>query len=127
MSENIQNIMNTTMDKVKSMASAEVIIGDPMKLSDNITAVPISKVSYGFASGGSDFPSKSSAQFFGGGGGAGMSITPIAFLIMQNDNVKILPISSDPTSVDKMISMIPDLYDRAVGLFAKDKVIDNSQ
>ncbi len=126
MSENIQNIMNTTMDKVKSMASAEVIIGDPMKLSDNITAVPISKVSYGFASGGSDFASKSNAKLFGGGGGAGMSITPIAFLIMQNDNVKILPISSDPTSVDKMISMIPDLYDRAVGLFSKDKVIDNN-
>jgi sporulation protein YtfJ len=127
MSENIKDIMGTTMDKVKSMASADVIIGDPMKLGDSITAVPISKVSYGFASGGSDFPSKTNQQLFGGGGGAGMSITPIAFLVIQNDNVKILPISTNPDSVDKAISLIPDIYDRAVALFSKDKKQEKSE
>ncbi|MBQ4156091.1 MAG: sporulation protein YtfJ, partial [Clostridia bacterium] len=89
MSENIKNIMGITMDKIKSMATADTIIGDPIVLSETVTCIPVSKVSYGFASGGSDF-GQSTLQAkanFGGGGGAGMSVTPVAFLVLQDGNV----------------------------------------
>ena len=121
MSENIKDIMGTTMDKIKAIASADTIIGDPITIGSDITAIPISKVSYGFASGGSDFSTKSSKEMFGGGGGAGMTITPVAFLIVQNNEVKIISIDTNPTSTDKVVSMIPEFFDKVVKAFKKDK------
>lgn len=121
MSENIKDIMGTTMDKIKSIASSDTIIGDPITIGDGITAIPISKVSYGFASGGSDFSTKTSKDMFGGGGGAGMTITPVAFLIVQNEEVKILHIDTNQSSTEKMVSMIPDFFEKVVKTFKKDK------
>lgn len=122
MSKNIKEIMGETMDKVKSMASADTIIGDPIVMSDKVTCVPISKVSYGFASGGSDFgkvaePNKS----FAGGGGAGMTITPVAFLVLQDDKVKVIGIDDTESSSEKAIAMIPDVIEKIKDLFKKDK------
>ena len=80
MSENnIKSIMDTTMDKLRAMVDANTIIGDPIVV-DNITLLPVSKVSFGLATGGSDFPSKTQAGLFGGGGGAGVTIAPVAFI-----------------------------------------------
>ncbi|OJU09555.1 MAG: sporulation protein YtfJ [Clostridiales bacterium 43-6] len=122
MSENhIQGIMNTTMDKIKSMASADTIIGEQINLPEGVTLIPVSKVSYGFASGGSDFPSKTNASLFGGGGGAGMTITPIAVMVVKDGNVKIMHIDSSPNSTDKIVSLVPELFDKVVDLFKKDK------
>ena len=122
MSQNIQNLMGVTMEKIKAMATADTMIGDPVKLTDNITAIPVSKISYAFASGGSDFPSvKTQKELFGGGGGAGMTVTPIAFLILQDDNVKILPVNCNASSADKLVSLLPDFFDRVKSLFQKDQ------
>ncbi|MBQ2676520.1 MAG: GerW family sporulation protein [Clostridia bacterium] len=127
MSENIQGIMGVTMDKIKSMASADTIIGDPIKTENGITLIPVSKVSYGFASGGSDFPTKVNGELFGGGGGAGMSITPIAFLVVSGDSVKVMHIDTNPNSADKVVAMLPDFFDRVVGLFKKEKDESNPE
>ena len=126
MSENIKDIMGVTMEKIKAMASADTIIGDPIVLSENVTCIPVSKVSYGFASGGSDFggissPNKKSATKFGGGGGAGMTITPVAFLVLQDGNVRILGIDETESSAEKAIGMIPDVVNKISSLFKKDK------
>lgn len=126
MSENIKNIMGVTMDKIKAMASADTIIGDPIVLSENVTCIPVSKVSYGFASGGSDFGGASSqgkptTTKFGGGGGAGMSITPVAFLVLQDGKVKILNIDEAESSTEKAIGMIPEVVNKISELFKKDK------
>lgn len=128
MSEHIKDIMGVTMDKIKAMANADTIIGEPIVLSDTVTCIPISKVSYGFASGGSDFggkvdkaAAKSSSPKFGGGGGAGMSVTPVAFLVLQDGNVKILNISEETSGAEKAIGMIPEVFEKVSSLFKKEK------
>ena len=122
MSQNINSIMNDTVDKIRSMASVDTIIGDPVDLGDGIKAIPVSKVSYGFASGGSDIPSaKTNKEVFGGGGGAGMTVTPVAFLVVQNGNVKIMSVDNHPTSIDKAVELIPDMFDRIVSAIDKSK------
>jgi len=113
------------MDKLKAMASADTIIGDPIKIDGETTVIPVSKVSYGFASGGSDFPNKEEKRkLFGGGGGAGMTVTPIAFLVCSKGVVKIIPVGGGDCS-DKMVSLVPEMLDKIVGFFKKDKTEKN--
>lgn len=121
MSENnIKGIMDTTMDKLKAMVSADTITGTPIVVGD-ITLIPVSKVSYGLATGGSDFPNKSGSQLFGGGGGAGVTISPIAFIAVNGENVKMLPVYNELSGAEKAIAMAPELIEKAKELFSKDK------
>ncbi len=120
MSENnIKNIMDTTLENLKGMINADVITGTPVEVG-NITLIPVSKVAYGVATGGSDFPSKSQSSLFGGGGGAGVTISPIAFIAINGDSVKMLPVYNELTAIDKAITMAPEIIDKAKELFAKD-------
>ena len=114
----IKGIMDVTMDKVRAMCDADTIIGNPIQAGE-ITIIPVSKVSYGFASGGSDFPTKNSTPAFGGGGGAGMTITPTAFIVINGTDVRMLQVSSKPDATDKAISMLPELIDRVTAMFKK--------
>lgn len=121
MSENIKGIMDTTLDKIRAMVDADIIVGKSIEV-DGVTVVPISKVSFGLASGGSDFPSKSTAKtVFGGGGGAGVNITPVTFLVIKNGNVKAIPITSELTTIDKAIDMVPEVVDKVTGLVSNIK------
>ncbi len=125
MAENsIKSIMDVTMEKIRAMVDADTVIGDPIQV-DDVTLIPVSKVSFGLATGGSDFPSKSTqSTLFGGGGGAGVSITPVAFLAVSNGNVKMLQIYKQNSPTDKALALVPDLFDRICGLFKKDKAQD---
>ena len=106
--QSASGILGTSIEKIKDLVDVSTIIGDPMDLDDGIKIIPVSKVSYGFASGGSDFPSKSNAELFGGGGGAGITITPIAFIVVNNGEVSIKHISTEEGSIERTIGMIPD-------------------
>ncbi len=124
MSENnIKNIMDTTMDKLKGMINADVITGTPVVVGD-ITLIPVSKVAYGLATGGSDFPTKSQSQLFGGGGGAGVTISPIAFIAINGTDVKMLPVYNELTTLEKAVTMAPEIIDKAKAVFSKDKPTD---
>ena len=119
MSENsIKNIMDTTMEKLKGMINADIITGAPIVV-DGITMIPVSRVSYGLATGGSDFPSKSGQDLFGGGGGAGVTVVPVCFVVVKDGNVKMLPIYNDLTTVEKAITMAPELVEKAKEIFKK--------
>lgn len=121
MSENnIRGIMDTTMDKLHAMVDADTIIGTPVVVGDT-TLIPVSKVAFGLATGGSDFPSKSGSGLFGGGGGAGVTITPVAFISVTGDAVKMMPIYNELSTVDKALTMAPELIDKIKELFKKDK------
>ena len=117
---NIKNIMDTTMDKLRAMVDADTIIGTPLTVGE-ITLLPVSKVCFGLATGGSDFPSNNQAQLFGGGGGAGVTITPIAFIAVCGQNVRMMPIYNELGTIDKAINMAPELLDKVKDLFSKDK------
>lgn len=124
MSENkIQGIMDTTLEKIRAMVDADTVIGDPICQGD-ITLLPVSKVSFGLASGGSDFAGKGNSPLFGGGGGAGVSITPIAFIVIKGSDVKMLQIYKDESAANKAIGMLPELFEKISGLFKKKEEFD---
>lgn len=113
----IGSLMETTMAKLRDMVDVNTIVGAPITAPDGVMLIPVSKVSFGFASGGSDFASKnqkdSGDNAFGGGSGAGVTITPTAFIIVKEGNVRLLPVesgSSDP--VGKVIDSIPTIVDK---------------
>ncbi len=115
---NIKNIMDATMEKLRAMVDANIITGTPIQVGD-ITMIPVSKVAFGLATGGSDFPSKTGAELFGGGGGAGVTVSPIAFIVISGDNVKMLPVYNELTTVEKAVSMAPEILEKAKELFPK--------
>lgn len=121
----IEGLMDVTLEKIKSMVDSNTIIGNPINMPDGTLILPVSKVSFGFASGGSDFPSKTSKQLFGGGGGAGVSISPIAFLVVRGNSVRMLQLADTSNSVDRAIGMMPEMVDKVADLFGKNKKDDN--
>ena len=120
----IEGLMDVTLEKIKSMVDSNTIIGNPINMPDGTLILPVSKVSFGFATGGSDFPSKTSKQLFGGGGGAGVSISPIAFLVVRGNSVRMLQLADTSNSVDRAIGMMPEMVDKVADLFGKNKKND---
>ena len=121
----IEGLMTTAMNSIQDMIDVNTIIGEPIETSNNIVIIPISKVSFGFAAGGSEFKGETVDEYkkadkeeeiqyrlpFGGGSGAGVSINPIAFLVITKDNVKLIPVNHS-SSIDKLLDYIPDLIEK---------------
>lgn len=113
----IDNLMKSTMENIKDMVDVNTIVGDAVETKDGSMIIPISKVSFGFASGGSEFSSKCTnvandmKKFpFGGGSGAGVTIKPVAFLVFRNDSIRLLSVDQDNT-YDKIVDTIPQVID----------------
>ncbi len=116
----VNKIMENTLQKMREMVDVSTIIGEPIKTGDT-TLIPVSKVSYGFTSGGTDLPSKQNAELFGGGGGGGITISPVAFIVIQGEKVRMMQINNYTSSADRAIAMIPELVDQLSQLLkAKD-------
>ena len=115
----IEGMMDVTMEKIKSMVDANTIIGNPINLADGTLVLPISKVTFGFASGGSDFPSKTTKELFGGGSGAGVTIQPVGFLVAKDGNVRVMQLADTSNSVDRALSLVPELVDKVTALVQK--------
>ena len=114
-------ILSTTIEKVRQLVDVSTIVGEPIVLSDDITVIPVSKVTYGFASGGSDFPSKNNVQLFGGGGGAGITINPVAFLVLKNGEVTLKHITANDNAAERIVNMVPDVIDKVTEVVGKVK------
>lgn len=122
----IEGLMTTAMNSIQDMIDVNTIIGEPIETSNNIVIIPISKVSFGFAAGGSEFKGETVDEYtrkekeeqvqyrlpFGGGSGAGVTINPIAFLVIQENNVKLMPVNHT-SSIDKLLDYMPDLMEKA--------------
>ena len=121
MENKVTGLMGLSIDKINEMVDVNTVIGEPMVLADGMTLIPVSRVSYGFASGGSDLPTKGNQELFGGGGGAGINITPIAFLVVKDGSVRVVPMVSTPDSINQIVNMVPGVVDKIGDLFNKDK------
>ncbi|MBQ4617471.1 MAG: GerW family sporulation protein [Clostridia bacterium] len=121
MENKVNNLLGVSMEKIKEMVDVNMVVGDPIALADGVTILPVSRISYGFASGGSDLPSKIDRDVFGGGAGAGINVTPLAFLVVKNGEVNMLPVVTKSGALDHAISMVPGLIDKVSGFFKKDK------
>jgi len=117
----INNLMSTVMENIKGMVDVNTIIGDPVETANGTVIIPVSKVGFGFAAGGSDLPVKTEKSSFGGGSGAGVSISPIGFLVVTADQIKLIPISASNTPVDKLIDYIPVAFEKINGMIHKNK------
>ena len=114
-------ILETTIEKVKDLVNVSTIIGEPMKVEGGVTIIPVSKVTYGFASGGSDFPSKNNVELFGGAGGAGITINPVAFLVVKDGDVTIKHITANDNAVERAVTMVPEMFDKVTSFVTKNK------
>ncbi len=116
MSQTLPNMMENTIAKIREMVDVNSVIGNPITTPDGVTIIPISKVSVGFGGGGSDFVSKNANKMenpFGGGAGGGVKINPIAFLIVKDGNVRMLPVAAAAnTTADRLVEMVPDVLDK---------------
>lgn len=119
----IQGLMGVTMDKIREMVDSNTIIGKPIVTADGTTILPVSRVTFGFGSGGSDFAGKNTAnkELFGGGSGAGVSISPVAFLVVKDGNVRTIQLSDTSNTIDRAITMIPELVDKLTDLVKKEE------
>lgn len=128
--QSASGILGTSIEKIKDLVDVSTIIGDPIKITETLQIIPVSKVTYGFASGGTDFPSKSNQELFGGGGGAGITISPVAFLVVNNGSVSVKYINAAEGSVERVIGMVPDIVDKATEVIGqlknKDNTVDNA-
>ncbi len=131
MAHPIQGLIESSMKNIKEMVDVNTIIGDPVQTPDGSTIIPVSRVSFGFGAGGSNIPVKGAETAtaeeapFGGGSGAGISIRPVGFLVVGNDQIKLLPVDAGAsTSVDKLFEFIPKLVDKVNGLISDHKKKD---
>ena len=122
MEKKVQELLGVSMEKIKDMVDVNTVVGTPIVLADGITIIPVSKVSCGFAGGGSDLPTKvPNKELFGGGTGVGLNITPITFIVVNKGDVQMLPVVAKPDTNDRLVNMIPELIDKVSGMFKKDK------
>ena len=119
----IQGLMNVTMDKIRQMADSNTIIGKPIKTDDGTTILPVSRISFGFASAGTDFDGKNAANkdLFGGGSGAGVTIQPVAFLVVKDGCVRTIQLSDGSNTIDRALTMLPELVDKVSALLKKEE------
>ena len=114
-------ILASTIEKIRDLVDTSTIIGEAIYAEGGTTIIPVSKVTYGFASGGSDFPSKNNVELFGGAGGAGITINPVAFLVVKDGDVTIKHIVSNDNAVERAVSLVPEMFDKVTKLTSKKK------
>jgi len=120
MAENLKGLLSSSMEKIRELVDVNAIIGDPITSPDGTIIIPVSKVTFGFVSGGSDLPAKSQQEIFAGGSGAGVTIKPQAFIVVKTDgDVKLLEVGGENSFVDGLISGVPDLVNKVRDIFGK--------
>ena len=124
MSNTLPNMLENTIAKIRDMVDVNSVVGDPITTPDGVTIIPVSKVSVGFGGGGSDFVSRNMNKQenpFGGGAGGGIKVTPVAFLIIKEGSVRMLPVAAPAnTTADRIVEQVPDLLDK-VSAFIESK------
>ncbi len=122
MAQHLEGLMNTSMEKIRDLVDVNTIIGEPISSPDGTTIIPISKVSFGFVSGGSDLPTSVPKDVFAGGAGAGISIKPQAFIVISKDgDAKILELGGKSSPIDGIIDSAPALLNKIKDMFGKKK------
>ena len=118
----VSDLMQATIEKIHQLVDTTAIVGQPITTPDGVTLIPISRVNFGFGSGGGDYGKSMKGENFGGGGGGGVKIDPVAFLIIKDGVTRVLPVAVPPvTTVDRIIDMAPDLMDKAEKFLDKKK------
>ncbi len=124
--DTINGFTGVSMEKIRSMVDSDTIIGTPISCGENTTVLPVSKISVGFATGGSDLPSRTSKEYFAGATGAGISLKPLGFLVVTGKDVKLVQMSMEADKENVVLNMIPEVMDKITALL-KDKKKDKKE
>ena len=117
----INDFTQSALRSLRSLVDVNTIIGEPITSAGGVVIIPISKVSFGYASGGSDLPVQKEGDLFGGGTGGGVTIQPLAFLVINGKDVSMLQMQSADSTADRIVNTVPGLLDKVIGLIKKDK------
>ena len=116
MNQNVSNVLESTIAKIREMVDVNSVVGAPINTPDGVTIIPVSKVSVGFGGAGSDFAkgkTTSGENPFGGGAGGGVKVSPVCFLIVKDGSVRMMPVAQAAnTTADRLVEMIPDTLDK---------------
>ena len=115
----VQEIMAASLEKIRDLVDSNTVIGSPIHTQDGTTILPISKISFGFVSGGTDFANDKQKDLFGGAASSGASITPVGFLVINGTSVKFMQVAEGNRTIDRLINMMPEVIDRSEGFVAK--------
>ncbi len=117
----IESLIQTALEKIRQISDANTVIGEPIQAPNGTQIIPVCKVSMGFAAGGSDFPSKTPKELFGGGTGGGLTVQPLAFLVIHaTGEVRVLGIPTANSTADRIVNMVPGVIDQVSGLFHRE-------
>ncbi len=112
----INDIMETSIKNLRSVIDVNEMIGDPITAPNGTVIIPISKVTFGFASGGSDIPSSKQPQLFGGGAGSGVTMTPVGMIVIYpSGKVELLQLATADNTADRVVNMVPGMLDKLTG------------
>lgn len=111
----LSEVLDTSLENLKGLVDSNTIIGEKLEV-DGTTIIPVSKVSFGFAAGGSEIPTSHPKTPFGGGSGGGVTIAPIGFLVIKGGDVKFLQLQSADNTADRIVNMVPEVVDKVSGL-----------
>ncbi len=117
----IEGLLGVSMEKIRDMIDVNTIIGEPITTPQGTVIIPVSKVSFGFGSGGSDFPSKANQELFGGASGAGVTILPLAFLVVSGTEVNLLELNESANAPERIFEAAPEVLGKIMDLFRKKK------
>lgn len=117
----INGFVGISMEKIRTMVDANTMMGDPIVCGDGTTVIPVSKVSVGFGSGGSDLPTRTSKEYFGGGAGGGISIKPVGFLVVKDGDVKLVQMTMEADKFNVLLDMVPGLIEKVTAAVSKKK------
>ena len=120
----IQQLINDAMGKMREIVDSNTVIGTPITTREGTTILPAPKISFGFVSGGTDFANEKQKDLFGGAASSGASITPVGFLVIKGDSVKLIQLAENGRAVDRVLNMVPEVLDKVEGFISKDKKSD---
>ncbi len=123
----IQQLINDAMGKMREIVDSNTVIGTPITTREGTTILPVSKISFGFVSGGTDFANEKQKDLFGGAASSGASITPVGFLVIKGDSVKLIQLAENGRAVDRVLNMVPEVLDKVEGFISKDKKSDKGE
>lgn len=118
MTQSLGELTEHSLKNMQGLLDANSVIGDAITMADGVTILPVSRLAFGFGSGGSDLPA-SQKELFGGGSGGGVSITPVAFLVVRDGDVRLLQIQSFSSTADRVVGMVPDMVDKVSGFIGR--------
>ncbi|MEG0019138.1 MAG: spore germination protein GerW family protein [Oscillospiraceae bacterium] len=115
----IQELMVAALQKMRDLVDSNTIIGSPITTQDGTTILPVSKISFGFISGGTDFATEKQKDSFGGAASSGASIVPVGFLVIKDGTVKLIQLAEGGSTADRVLNMVPEVMDKVEGFISK--------